>query len=502
MSKRKQHETKYVATKKIKVVKSTKKVHNCTFKKFERYLVNFEKENDKLLDKLSEFKLSDYDRFKNIKDDIQLSKELKIAELKKKLGININEEDESVLPLELNKKILIIQDHSSKLIDKVDEIYNSLFKSDENKDIKLPNTDDDELLCAENELNSIKNLTKKWIKHGQEINGITKKKLIEAQNELDELDKSQHALKIKIDRLTEKEFNISFEKYDESNFGYIRTTKLLKMTNKVIKPGKHLHFNLKEIKIISNGNFLIFYRTHKQYTEETNNYLTIYNPSDDKILNSIICDKYEIMNVANKIVIQSKQSLKILDIDLNLIKSIKLKNENTNLIGTDNNSFIFCIDKDLKLICYDLSLNENIAKFQFNLDKETEPFYLPKTLQQKSFQILHLEILDKLYIFKTKDSNHFNLIFYDQNGKLINESKTSSGTFKMNSKKDSIITINNKNVKYHDFNGNLLLVEDCKFARYWQPLFKTIRARDIRIHYDHLLDNLIFGYNIIEKDIE
>jgi len=72
----------------------------------------------------------------------------------------------------------------------------------------------------------------------------------------------------------------------------------------------------------------------------------------------------------------------------------------------------------------------------------------------------------------------------------------------MNSKKDSIITINNKNVKYHDFNGNLLLVEDCKFARYWQPLFKTIRARDIRIHYDHLLDNLIFGYNIIEKDIE
>jgi len=139
---------------------------------------------------------------------------------------------------------------------------------------------------------------------------------------------------------------------------------------------------------------------------------------------------------------------------------------------------------------------------QFNLDKETEPFYLPKTLQQKSFQILHLEILDKLYIFKTEDSNHFNLIFYDQNGKFINESKTSSGTFKMNSKKDSIITINNKNVKYHDFNGNLLLVEDCKFARYWQPLFKTIRARDIRIHYDHLLDNLIFGYNIIEKDIE
>jgi hypothetical protein len=264
MSKRKQHETKYVATKKIKVVKSTKKVHNCTFKKFERYLVNFEKENDKLLDKLSEFKLSDYDRFKNIKDDIQLSKELKIAELKKKLGININEEDESVLPLELNKKILIIQDHSSKLIDKVDEIYNSLFKSDENKDIKLPNTDDDELLCAENELNSIKNLTKKWIKHGQEINGITKKKLIEAQNELDELDKSQHTLKIKIDRLTEKEFNISFEKYDESNFGYIRTTKLLKMTNKVIKPGKHLHFNLKEIKIILNGNFLIFYRTHRR----------------------------------------------------------------------------------------------------------------------------------------------------------------------------------------------------------------------------------------------
>jgi len=139
MPKRKQYETKYVATKKIKVVKSTKKVHNCTFKKFERYLVNFEKENDKLLDKLSEFKLSDYDRFKNIKDDIQLSK--------------------------------------------------------------------------------------------------------------------------------------------------------------------------------------------------------------------------------------------------------------------DNNSFIFCIDKDLKPKCYDLSLNENIAKFQFNLDKETEPFYLPKTLQQKSFQILHLEILDKSYTF-------------------------------------------------------------------------------------------------------
>ena len=50
------------------------------------------------------------------------------------------------------------------------------------------------------------------------------------------------------------------------------------MTNKGIKLGKNLEFNLKEMKIISNGNFLIFYRTGQRCPNETTNNLEIYNP--------------------------------------------------------------------------------------------------------------------------------------------------------------------------------------------------------------------------------
>ncbi len=439
--------------------------------------------------------MNSYETVSELRRKAQLKTEETIADLKILNGFNIND-DESILPTELQLKIETIQKKSEELIEKTESYEKNLILESESSTIR---TKVDEILAELEEKNKVADNWTKVLNSGKLK---AKKTLEKAKLELN--------IKLNLKEINEKISLLPFnaKKMDfienKQEVGSQNANKIGEMELKETILFENLNiFQFKEVEsndqkftlpsrlfeILDNGSYVV-----GGYVSKTKNFhLFIYDPikklkKNEIILNNKRIDK--IFHFKNKIALTQRKAeenstdriIKIMDENLNVIKETTI--HNTTLKSVDE-SHLYCLQFNGKpkeiLILFDWDLNEKKTNVEFQISEPDQIFYLKPSknyhgiINYSRSEISQLFKRENNYILRFNQGYNDNLMVFSELGVLLKKVRINDA-FVIDSK-NNIITNNSRTDSfiYYDLNGELLKSVTFKYSKNDNKLSKKIR---------------------------
>jgi hypothetical protein len=419
----------------------------------------------------------------------QLKTEETIADLKMLHGFSIND-DESVLPPELQLEIESIQKTNYALIEQTESYEQNLITESESNETKIRVN---EMLAELHEQIKLVDRFKEDID-----SGILKEKekIIKAKQEfkscLEEINEN-----ISLLPFNAKKMDFVENKQDVNDIDNVQTIGEMKIKETFgFKKMYLFNFNDHEdsksfthpsrlFEMLDNGTYVV-----GGFVSKTQKFhLFIYDPIMKTKSREVIFNKRidELFSFKNKIAFSLRKTeqygynyvLKIMDENLNLIKEI----DTLCLLKNVDESNLYCIFWR-RLEVFDWNLNEIKTDVLFQNTDSKQSFYLEKlSIINQFFK------RDNKYILNYKSGDYYEtdeLLIFSESGALLKK-KFILGEFVMDSN-NNIIVNNKKNnlIEYYDLNADLL-----KTVSYSRP--KSAQKRLVKQIKINSADNVYFG---------
>ncbi len=462
---------------------------------FKNSLISYNTQLNKIKEEVqnSSSSIKAYETSSEARRRAQLKTEETIADLKMLHGFDIND-DESVLPTELQLEIESIQKKNDSLIEQTESYEQTLISESESSVTKAKVT---KIIT---ELDKKIKLAKHWTKIVDSDRLKEEEQLIKAKNELNHF--SLKEIKEKINLLP---FNAKKMDFIESNQNISKSGNEQKIGQ--IKIVEKIGFeDLKIFKFcsgISNSTFTYpsrLFEVMDNGTYVAGGYLTsskkfhlfTYDPIKKTKKQQLIFDQRidEIFTFKNRIALSQRRTeksqnyiLKIMDENLNLIKET-----NTNaILKSVDDSKLYCISDQRELVLFDWDLNKLETNVVFQYEDSNKKFYLKpdhmnyltRQLDSKFSKINQLVKRDNKYILNFKTGGYQppnKLLIFNETGVLLKE-KDLRDDFVIDSNNNIIVdNIQNKLFYHYDLNGNLL-----KTVTLNSPLYKIKHLKLFKI---------------------
>jgi len=457
---------------------------------FKNSLVSYETELRKIKANLQNSQsIRAYETSSEARRKSQLKTEETIASFKVDNGFKIND-DESVLPPELQLEIESIQKTNYALIEQTESYEQNLISESESNETKIRVN---EMLA---ELDEKINVAVDLIDHLGSGILKEKEKLKTTKQELN-IKSSLEAINEKISLLpfNAKQVDFAENKHDKAEIGEM----IIKETISLEK--LHL-FKFKELEIfdsftipsrifeiLENGTYVV----GGFVTSTRKSHLFIYDPiMKTKSRELIIKNKiHELITFKNKIVYAHRKYryyssgysfvLNVLDENLNLIK----KANTEAILSSVDESHLYCIYRGKQVELFDWDLNRLKTDVAFQVEDSEKNFFL-NTFTARIDQFVKR---DNKYIlnFQTQTNQPPNqLLIFNELGVLLKEHKSVDGHFVLDSNNNVIVNnARNDLICYYDCNGNLFKTVSYKRPKNFKSIIKQLKIDSV--------DNIYFG---------
>jgi len=470
---------------KLNLVNRNRDATKESLNQFKNKLVTYKTELNKLKEELQK-SLSKVYETSEAKLQAQLKTEETIAKLKILNGFNIND-DESVLPAELQLEIESIQNTNDTLIEQTElHEYNLISESESSETKAKVNKILAEL---DGKIELIYNL-KKYLDSGSLKEKENIKKVKQELNIKANLKKIKE--KISLLPFNAKQVIFVENKQDVSKIGHIEIEEAISFAQLNIFKFKEVEFNNQTFtlpsrifEILESGNYLVggfVASTQKSH-------LFIYDPIKKRKTHEVkfenrIIDELFTLNDNIFFSLRAKHNfgsfeLQIMDENLNLIK----KKFTWSILKGVDASKLYCVTmkNNIKLVIYDWDLNIINSDIHFQDSNPKKSFYLQNVTNshyyKTSSKINQFFKRDNKYILNYKSRKHspHELCIFSEFGDLL-KNKAIHGEFFIDSN-NNIIVNNKKNdlIEYYGINGDLIKTVSYKRPKNEYKLIKKIK---------------------------
>jgi len=454
-------------------------------KKLQNSLVSYKTQLNMIKDGLTySSTIKVYETLSEARRKAQLKTEETIADLKLLHGFDIND-DESVLPLELQLEIQSIQNTNDALIEQTESYEKNLITESESNETKIRVN---KILV---ELDEKIKMVDHWTER-VDSGSLKEKEKIKAKQELNMFNLKSIKEKISLLPFNAKEVGFVENKQDVSKIGNDHKIGRIKIEETISYEQLNI-FNFKEVEfydeiftfpsrkfhLLDNGTYVI----GGFVTSTQKSHLILYDPIKKVINRSLIfCKRIdELFTFKNKIAFSLRRTehygtcyvLKIMDENLNLIKETNTE----AILGGVDESHLYCIWLNRFLFIYDWELNDIKSNVKFQNTDPKENFFL-KCDMNVNFRINQLLKRDNKLILniKTGENKMSNqLLIFNEIGVLLKKIDIETD-FVVDSNNNIVANNAKKNlISYYDLNGDLFKTVSLKRPKNEYKLLKQMR---------------------------